>query len=59
MWAIGILEETLGGGGINWLLWVALGFFGVMVMVGWLSSRKKKPDLESDQQPAEQHNDNH
>ncbi len=42
MLAIGMLEETVGGSDITWLLWVALGFFAVMVVVGWLSSRKQK-----------------
>lgn len=50
MWAIGLLKEVEGGGGLNWLLWVAFGFFALMVLVGWLSSRRKKGAPESDQQ---------
>lgn len=53
MLAIGLLEETAGGSNITWLLWVALGFFGLMVLVGWLSSRMKKPDQEPE------HHDDH
>jgi cytochrome c-type biogenesis protein CcmH/NrfF len=44
MLAIGLLEETTVGADITWLLWVALGFFALMVVVGWLVSRKQKPE---------------
>jgi predicted flap endonuclease-1-like 5' DNA nuclease len=43
MYSIYLLEETSGGANVTWLLWVALGFFAVMVVVGWLVSRKEKP----------------
>ncbi len=39
-------EETQGGSNVTWLLWVALGFFAVMVVVGWLVSRNKKKEVE-------------
>jgi LPXTG-motif cell wall-anchored protein len=44
MLAVGLLEGTSGGSDVTWLLWVALGFFALMVVVGWLSSRRKKPE---------------
>jgi hypothetical protein len=46
MFAIGLLEETHGGSNLAWLLWVALGFFVLMVIVGWLVSRNRKPEVE-------------
>lgn len=43
---IRLLEEAAGPNTeLAWLLWVALGFFALMVLVGWLSARfggKKK-----------------
>ncbi len=49
MFAIRLLE---GGSqsSVTWLLWVALGFFAVMVIVGWLTSRRQKP--EEPEKPA-------
>jgi LPXTG-motif cell wall-anchored protein len=44
MLSIGLLEGTGGGADVTWLLWVALGFFALMVLVGWLSSRRQKPE---------------
>lgn len=39
---IALLEEGHhGGGGVTWLLWVALAFFALMVLIGWLVSRKQ------------------
>lgn len=43
MQAIPFLEETTGGAGITWLVWVAIGYFVIMVGVGWLVNRKQKP----------------
>jgi large subunit ribosomal protein L17 len=40
---------------VTWLLWVALGFFAVMVVVGWLVSRNKKQEAE----PVHEHHDEH
>lgn len=57
MWAIGLLEETQGGAGVTWLLWVALGFFALMVVVGWLSSRNQKPEDEPGQAHPEHHDE--
>ncbi len=41
---IGLLEETGSGADLSWLLWVALVFFVVMTVTGWLTSRNKKPE---------------
>ena len=46
MYTIGLLSESAPETNITWLLWVALGFFAIMVLVGWLVSRKKKPEEE-------------
>lgn len=61
MQALFLLSE--GGGGpdnsLSWLLWVALGFFFLMVVVGWLASRNKgsKPEVRheahKDKKPAD------
>jgi LPXTG-motif cell wall-anchored protein len=42
--AIARFSEETGQNDITWLLWVALGLFALMVVVGWLSSRKQKPE---------------
>lgn len=55
MFAIGLLEETHGGSELGWLLWVALGFFALMVVVGWLVSRNRKPEAE----PVHEHHEHH
>ena len=44
MFALHLLEETTMGPNVTWLLWVALGFFALMVVIGWLSSRNQKPE---------------
>jgi preprotein translocase subunit SecG len=36
-----LLETQHPGGNISWMMWVAFGFFGLMVLIGWLTSRKK------------------
>jgi hypothetical protein len=47
MYTLAILSEEVNQPDVTWLLWVALGFFAVMVVVGWLVSRKQKPEAES------------
>lgn len=42
MLAIMLSEGPGSAGGISWMLWAALAFFGLMVLVGWLSSRYQK-----------------
>jgi hypothetical protein len=55
MLAIRLFSETHGGSDITWLLWVALGFFGLMVLVGWLTSRNQKLVAEVDQDHGAEH----
>jgi len=50
MLTIPLLEETTVQPNLTRLLWVAFGFFTLMVSVGWLASRGQKPE-----QPAESH----
>jgi hypothetical protein len=44
MYALPFLEETTTSPDVAWLLWVALGFFALMVLVGWLASRNRTPE---------------
>ena len=49
MQALILLSEGSGPDkSLSWLLWVALGFFALMVIVGWLTSRNKgsKPEVQ-------------
>ncbi len=55
MFTIALLAETHGGSNLTWLLWVALGFFFLMVLVGWLVSRNKTPEAE----PLHEHHEEH
>jgi hypothetical protein len=36
-----LFSEEIPNTELGWLLYVALGFFFLMVVVGWLASRKK------------------
>lgn len=42
-----LAEGHHGGSGVTWLLWVALAFFALMVVIGWLVSRKQPPAEEA------------
>ena len=49
MQALILLSEGSGADtSLSWLLWVALAFFALMVVVGWLTSRNKgsKPEVQ-------------
>ena len=49
MQALILLSEGSGPDtSLSWLLWVALAFFALMVVVGWLTSRNKgsKPEIQ-------------
>ena len=53
-------EETPAGSNVTWMLWVALGFFALMVVVGWLASRNKKQEEEPTHEHLEEdHGDHH
>ena len=41
MYALYLLSEEGPNTSLSWLLWIALGFFFLMVVVGWLTSRNK------------------
>jgi len=43
---IGLLEQTGSGADLAWLLWVALAFFVVMTVTGWLTSRNKQSEAD-------------
>jgi predicted flap endonuclease-1-like 5' DNA nuclease len=58
MFAIRMLEEGTQSN-VTWLLWVALGFFAVMVVVGWLVSRNKKQETEPVHEHHEEHHEEH
>jgi large subunit ribosomal protein L17 len=55
MFTIALFEETHGGSNLAWLLWVALAFFFLMVVIGWLVSRNRKPEAA----PAHEHHEAH
>ncbi len=57
MYTIGFLSESGPDTSLSWLLWVALGFFAIMVLVGWLVSRRKKPEEGQAHVSHEEHHD--
>jgi predicted flap endonuclease-1-like 5' DNA nuclease len=59
MFAIRLLEEGTTQSNVTWLLWVALGFFAVIVVVGWLVSRNKKQEAEPVHEHHEEHHEEH
>jgi len=58
MFVLHILESGTEGPDLTWLLWVALGFFVLMVVVGWLVSRNQKPE-EPQSQAHDEKEDHH
>ena len=50
MYALQLLSEEGPNSSLSWLLWVVLGFFFLMVVVGWLTSRNKagKPEVKGE-----------
>jgi|GEM_PF-1719198 len=46
MWALRFLAEAGPDSSLSWLLYCVLGFFFLMVVVGWLVSRIKGSRLE-------------
>jgi hypothetical protein len=55
MYALYLLSEEGPNTSLSWLLWVALGFFVLMVLVGWWTSRNKggKPEVPHEAHAAE------
>jgi len=50
VYALYLLSEEGPNTSLSWLLWVALGFFFLMVVVGWLTSRNKgsRPEVQQE-----------
>ena len=46
MFLVHFAEETGPNTELAWLLWLALGFFLLMVVIGWLTSRRKGSEPE-------------
>jgi hypothetical protein len=42
-----LFSEEVPNTSLSWLLWIALGFFCLMVMVGWLVSRSSESRLQA------------
>ena len=59
MFAIRLLSEGGPDTRLAWLLWVALGFFFVMVVIGWLVSRNKGSQPEAQEHGHEDHAESH
>ena len=47
MYALYLLSEEGPNTSLAWLLWVALGFFVLMVLIGWWTSRNKGKQVEA------------
>lgn len=52
MYALNMLYQEGPNASLSWLLWVALGFFVLMVFIGWWVSRNKGEQTEG---PVEAH----
>jgi len=52
VYALYLLSEEGPNTSLAWLLWVALGFFVLMVLIGWWTSRNKGQQAEA---PVEAH----
>ena len=44
MFILNLLSEEGPNTELAWLLWSVLGFFFLMIVIGWFSSLKPKPD---------------
>jgi len=55
VYALYLLSEEGPNASLSWLLWVALGFFFLMVVVGWWTSRNKgsKSEVQPEAQAGE------
>ena len=47
MYALYLLSEEGPNTSLSWLLWIALAFFVLMVIVGWWTSRNKEEQVET------------
>jgi hypothetical protein len=57
LYSILLSEAVAEGGGIGWMVWVALAIFLVMVFLGWLVSSKGW--LRKEEEPVQVHHDDH
>lgn len=46
MYALNLILQEGPNTSLSWLLWVALGFFVLMVLIGWWTSRNKGEQVE-------------
>jgi predicted flap endonuclease-1-like 5' DNA nuclease len=51
----GLFQESGANTSLSWLLWVALAFFVLMMLVGWLTSRNKGSEVEVAHGAQEEH----
>jgi hypothetical protein len=61
MFAIRFLSEAGPDTSLSWLLWVVLGFFLVMVLVGWWASKNKgtQPEVPPEAHGHDDHEQDH
>lgn len=59
MLAMKLLEEAGPNTEMSWLLYLVLGFFFLMVVVGWLSSRRSGGQAEPSDDAASHSQGNH
>lgn len=59
MFALQILSEEGPNTELAFLLWWVLGFFFMMVVIGWLASRSKKPEAEPGHAEGKHEEHNH
>ena len=59
MYALYLLSEEGPNTSLAWLLWIALGFFVLMVLIGWWTSRNKgsKPTVQHEAHAEEKSTD--
>lgn len=48
MLAINLLSETTHEPDLTWLLWLVLGIFAIIVVVGWMASNKAEAEVASE-----------
>lgn len=59
MLAMKLLEESGPNTELSWLLYLVLGFFFLMVLVGWWVSSRKGEQVEAVHEASSQHHDVH
>lgn len=61
MFAVQFLSEAGPDTSLAWMLWVALGFFFLMVAVGWWASKRKgtQPEVPPETHDHDQGHEHH